>query len=188
MLEQQPRAELMLIHRNGVDVAGLMLIRHPTHAHAWALGVLDGEHAHVKAGALAAVYRFACQYSWSLGYRTIDMGMSRPFLNDGVLQYKKKWGLRLTTPNERLYVLRFEPRSEAARAFLQRNPFLYERDGGLHGAVFLAPSEADNPQARARLHKKCFFPGIATLDFFLLTPDGIHRLESCAAPPEAART
>ncbi|HEY8554481.1 MAG TPA: GNAT family N-acetyltransferase [Burkholderiales bacterium] len=188
MLEQQPRAELMLIHRNGVDVAGLMLIRHPTHAHAWALGVLDGEHAHVKAGALAAVYRFACQYSWSLGYRTIDMGMSRPFLNDGVLQYKKKWGLRLTTPNERLYVLRFEPRSEAARAFLQRNPFLYERDGGLHGAVFLAPSEADDPQARARLHKKCFFPGIATLDFFLLTPDGIHRLESCAAPPEAART
>lgn len=177
MREQQPRSELLLIRKNGTDVAGQILVRGGGgEAHAWSLGVLSGDQSLVKAGVLAALYYFAPRYLASQGYRALDVGLSRPFLNDGVLQYKRKWGQHIVAGHANLFVLKFARGSAAANAFLRSNPFIHLSRGWLHGAVFLAAHEVDDARVIDRLQKRYAMPGISSLRFFAPDERGDMRL------------
>lgn len=137
------RTELLLIHQDGRPLAGEITRFEADKAYSWLLGVIDGDRRHVRNGVHAAIYHFSLVRLAELGYSRVDVGESRPFLRDGVLRYKAKWGLRLQVGTPKWFALTLIRPSAGARAFLMNNPFIYQAREGLYGAFFC---EARSPR------------------------------------------
>lgn len=158
---------LFVIGKDGEDMAADILVYHDDGCvQAWSAGVKDGDTAYVKAGALAALYYFRAQHLLAKKHSRCDVGLSRPFLKDGVLQYKNKWGLELTSHNDKLFVLKFSQDSAGTRAFMRNNPFIYLDGQRLQGAVFRDPEKSDDTATLERLRKDYHISGMAGLRFF----------------------
>ena len=101
------------------------------------VGVNAGDENLVKSGAIQALYYFLFNHLKDKECRRISAGGSRPFFGDGVLNYKKKWGLRLTHCKHnvmRVYPLRD---TRGARTFLVNNPCIALDGEDLVGIVFV---------------------------------------------------
>lgn len=58
--------------------------------HSWVLGVRDGDPVLMKSGAVSAIYRFTVEYAQQRGCTSLNLGLCKANLRDGVLQYKRK--------------------------------------------------------------------------------------------------
>lgn len=68
-------------------------------------------------GIVAAIYRFTFDWARDQGLTSIDLGRSEAFLNDGIGQYKRKWGLEpVVDPMSHLLSVKVGPVVEAAFA------------------------------------------------------------------------
>jgi hypothetical protein len=56
------------------------------------IGLEHGSFQRVREGALDALYYYSILEALKRGCRIIDFGNSNPFLNDGLVLYKRKWG------------------------------------------------------------------------------------------------
>ena len=88
--------DLILIKFKDQEIAGSLIAYKGHNARLWCFGIKDANPDYVKMGAFGALYYFSFQYLKNKGFKQVGVGGSRPFLNDGVLNYKKKWGLRIT--------------------------------------------------------------------------------------------
>lgn len=149
------KAELLLVCRHNEPVAGQIILYEGARARAWLTGVKDGDRRYVRDGAIAAIYHFGTRLLATRGFERVHAGASRAFLNDGVLRYKSKWGLRITNRAPTWFRLSLVRSSEAVTAFLATNPFLFEVSERFYGAVF---ADSINPR-----------PPDAWLDTFKLT-------------------
>lgn len=89
------------------------------------------------------------------------LGGSRPFFKDGVLQFKKKWGLRITGIRKYGFVLRQLFPSKGLDGFFLQNPFIFIDTGRLAGMVF---TEEEIPLPRNRLgnlYRNYYLQGIS---------------------------
>jgi hypothetical protein len=137
----------------------------------WESGIRDGNRDYVKEGAGGALYHFGLQYLQEKGFTKAFLGWSRPFLRDGVLQFKRRWSQRLMASYPNGYGLKILSDTPAAKAFLCNNPFIFKRRGLLHGAVFVAadrPLTADDIQG---LDRDYFYPGLSRLFIYCLGQD-----------------
>lgn len=167
------QCELFLITQDGQDVAGGILVYEETEcARSWSVGVKDGDIGWVKAGALSALQHFQTQYLLDKGVIRLHCGASRPFLNDGALRFKKKWGAGIVDRTEKWFAILPLRGGAGVTAFLVNNPFIYERDGKLQSAFFLTadtqPSEADI----VRLFHDLYMPGLDGVTLFRLKVGG----------------
>jgi hypothetical protein len=53
------------------------------------------DEVYVREGATAALFYYGILRAQEKGARYVDLGLSRPFISDGVLNYKRKWGGRI---------------------------------------------------------------------------------------------
>lgn len=145
------RSELMLLWKNGEAIAGNLFVdAGDQRVLTRALGVKNGDPEYVKMGAAAALYYFEVAYLRQKGYRKIHYGASRPFLKDGVLSFKKKYGANVVDRDQRIFRVRVARYSESTRAFLRSNPFLSERAGCFYANFFVdRPADAESPKLRA---------------------------------------
>ena len=131
-------AELMLIQRNGDTIAGHLLVDlGGQRVRARALGIMNGDLEFVRLGAVVAIYFFAVEYLLKKGCRKIHFGGSRPFLKDGVLNFKKKYGATLVDRDQHIFRVRVARYSDGARSFLRDNPFISESDGHYYANFFV---------------------------------------------------
>lgn len=115
---------LLFIVRDGVAVACQLCSGQGEVFWFAALGVLDGDPKHVRAGALTACYYYCIQHALRHGYRAMDVGGGPPFLSNGVLRHKADWGARvreLERESERFDFF-LGARPAAAIPFLVRHP------------------------------------------------------------------
>lgn len=126
----------------------------------------DGDTRHVHNGVIAAIYHFSLLHLAELGYSRADVGESRPFLVDGVLRYKAKWGLRLYPGTPKWFALTLTRPSPGANAFLVNNPFVYQADAHWHAALF---RDAPSPPAASEL-EALKIEGIAGISLFRPSP------------------
>jgi hypothetical protein len=89
------KGELILIKKQGEYISGVLLTYDGEIAKMPYLGVRDGSWELVSEGAISSGYEFALQHLESIGCRKLILGQSRPFLKDGVLQFKKKYGHKI---------------------------------------------------------------------------------------------
>jgi len=183
--------ELLLVMAEGEPVAGGLIDYSETVPRLVMAGVRDGSRELVRAGVIGARYHFTLRHLASQGYTKAGLGKSRAFLQDGVLRYKKKLGMRLIRMAEGCFYLRVFDGTPAVGEFLRENPLIFERDGVLHGAVFVNGdvgqlSDADT----AQLDKRFFVEGLSRLwvvslgksSRSLTVPPGVaERITVCAA-------
>ena len=124
-------------YENPLNVVGTV----PFAADGRVLGVRDDDA--LREGAVASLYYYALREAVRRGFSTVDFGGSHPVLSDGVLAYKRKWGVRLNpSPRWDYVAIRLAPRHPFTRAFLAEHPLIVETDGGLR-ALTPEPGPAD---------------------------------------------
>jgi len=91
-------------------------------------GLSDKKYSLLKKGITAASYYFFIQWAKKNCIKTLDFGTSKPFLNDGLFKYKKKWGTTISK-NEcyhySIFPFKICKNSKAIVSYLKNNPFIY---------------------------------------------------------------
>jgi hypothetical protein len=154
---------LLLIKNQERTIAGQVILHLPAGPCFRDMGIRDGNRDYVKDGAACALYHFGLQHLQDGGYTSASFGWSRPFLRDGVLQFKKKWSQRLVGGYPNGFALRVLSHTPAARAFLCNNPFIFRRGGQFYAAVFVDGGKPLSAEDVRQIDKDYFHPGLARL-------------------------
>ncbi|MDO8587680.1 MAG: hypothetical protein Q7T82_11645 [Armatimonadota bacterium] len=96
-------------------------------------GTLPGYEDLARKGAKYVLYCQAMRVAESWGCSGIDLGHTGPFLSDGVLRFKLKWGAEVLDDDDGtgFYAIAAPGRTPAARKFVAANPFYHVMDGRL---------------------------------------------------------
>jgi len=170
------QCELFLITQDDQDIAGGILVYNESDlVRGWSLGVKDGDFRWVKAGALAAFEYLQTGYLLDKGYKRLHRGGSRPFLNDGALSFKKNRGMTITGRKSSWFTIIPVRDNAGVRGFLTHNPFIYEKEGTLKGAIFMT-GEVISKDSISRLFRNSYIAGLDGLTLFCLSPGQDHGL------------
>jgi len=101
------------------------------------IGVTMGNEEFARTGAVQALDYFVFGYLKTKGYDNMYFGSSRAFFHDGVLEYKRKWGLRITGSDNRMMLIKPSFKNNVVKSFLARNPCMVVAGKKLVGRVFV---------------------------------------------------
>jgi predicted N-acyltransferase len=121
------KGELILIKQNDEYISGALCEIHDNTYYCQKNGIIDENF--VKDGALLATYYFPILRAKELNLTTVDFGLSKPFLTDGVLWHKNLWGVSICeqeNPKRFMYL----------KNILFEHPFIYIDDGKLKAIIF----------------------------------------------------
>jgi len=169
VMEQQiaeNQGVLLLVFKDDVSIAGAFVSLEEI-PRLWTLGVRDNKQEYRNYCASTAAYLFAAEYLAAQGYSTMHLGMSRGFLNDGVLQYKKKFNQQVIGAGDPGFILKMLKHNKATDNFLSSNPFVYLSEKALIGSVFLNNGLPESEKGMKRLRKKYEITGLAGLEFYV---------------------
>lgn len=156
--------------RDGKLIGGMVLGRHPEYLFARSIGVLSNDRDLLKTGVMSALYMACFERAPGYGFDSVWFGMTGPFLNDGVLRFKKKWGARLVNEFSEGVWLQFNRATPAVESFLINNPFIYRDGKQMRGAAFVANTESVDSDSLHALHASYYMPGMVSLDVRALKP------------------
>lgn len=162
------KCELLLVLQEGLAIAGVSILKDEKVPQLWKGGILNGEPIYFKSRAQPATYYFASIYLAEKGFKEMGIGWTRSFLNDGILQFKKRLNQRLIGSNKKGFILKPLSNSNGMRGFLINNPFIYESKGQFIGAVFIADDKQLSSEDLAKFKKLYDMDGLAELKFFQL--------------------
>lgn len=89
------------------------------------VGISGGDEIVAREGASRVLYYYVMLLAHSWGCEGINFGSTRPFLSDGVLKYKLKWGMQLRHDelSTAVFALAAPGLTKPAQNFLETNPF-----------------------------------------------------------------
>jgi hypothetical protein len=128
----------MQIIREGQVVAAALLHKSEGRlAYVW-VGVPEHIVGEMSKGAFSALYYFTILYGFNAGCHEIDFLGTRPLLNDGLFQYKRKWGTVVQrSPIPRGDILLKPVReTNVVRSFISHNLFVVREGKNLVGKIF----------------------------------------------------
>ncbi|HEY8197260.1 MAG TPA: GNAT family N-acetyltransferase [Gemmatimonadales bacterium] len=124
------RGILHLVEENGVRVAGACTISHGDMVWFPLLGVREGDPQLLQRGASVAALALPLEWARQQNYRRFDLGRTGPFVNDGLQQYKRKWGF-VPVPDPLTHFTAVWLGSDGARGAFRHQPVLVEDGAGL---------------------------------------------------------
>ena len=143
---------LLRVRQNGKHVAGGVFQPMGKTLRFLILGTLDGDWEIVKEGGVAALYLFIINHAKGFSFRCLDFGGSRPSLNDGLLRYKRKWGMKIIE-NKYVYhdfLVYWNRLSDPVFSFLSNSPLIFRDKNGLS---VIKTVDSDEPITQAELEK-----------------------------------
>lgn len=103
-------------------------------------GIMKDRYDHVKNGIMSLSYYQLIRWAHEHNIRSIDFGTARPFLNDGLLTFKRKWNMKLTSSDPSLagiYALKIYKTTPAVTSFLENNPcIIYNKNKEFEAYIF----------------------------------------------------
>jgi hypothetical protein len=168
------KSVLLIINRDSEPVAGCIVSVKGTRGCLWMLGVKSGDVGHIQNGVMSAIYYYSIKFLHERGCRTITVGMSRALLDDGVLTYKKKWGMKITGISPAGYYLKVLKTNENVLKMLQHNPFIAQGPDGLHVALFIEDRESESMSGACCIPQK-LPKGVEHLVYYSVKDDGAIR-------------
>jgi len=171
-------ADLLLIKKENEFIAGSMIFYKKNQGNISYIGVKDGNLDYVKNGAIQAIFYFATIRFKEKGFNNINFGLSRPFLNDSILRYKKKWHPRLVFKKwtEKVFLMKIGGETCEVNNFLINNPFVYVEKNNLNAAIFIDDNQANTKERLDRIYKYHNFSGISKICIYRFTGEGDGRL------------
>src|SRR5680860_1625332 len=130
-----------------------------------ALGTAGGDLTLMKQGALAALYIFEIKCAEEGRCASIDFGGTPPILSDGLLRFKRKWGVQLANKHQTPYdyLVRWEPPNEQVLHFLADTPLIFRNRGHLAGLTALRLNGIDPADQASIMHRSLWMPGLRRL-------------------------
>jgi hypothetical protein len=95
--------ELCIIKKDGEIIAGQFCNLEGDTYTMVVLGLAD--ECYLKEGVNAAIYYSVIMRARERGATSVDFGLTRPFLSDGLLAYKRKWGGRIRRDQDTRHVI-----------------------------------------------------------------------------------
>jgi len=173
--------DLLLVKTEEKSIAGILIAYEKGGLRLWSLGIRDGNLEYVKEGAVTALFHFSMLYLEDKGYTKVKLGTSRAFLRDGVLQYKRKWSQTITSTSRDWFALKVLSYNGAAGGFLQNNPFIFEKGGILHGALFVDAEKPLSAKELRQIEKRNFIPGLSKLSIYHLQHSDTIKQENASS-------
>ncbi len=93
--EEFLRGGLILVTHNGVPINAMLCKVYGSTCFAGIMGVHEGQFAQVQAGANVALWWGMLEWARMQGLHHFDFGSSRPFISNGVFNFKRQWGTRV---------------------------------------------------------------------------------------------
>jgi len=139
-------SEILFVIKESQRIAGTMICYKDDNTVAYELGVRDGDFRWVEQGAISALYFNTINYCRSKGIKKLSLGGSRPFLSDGVLNYKlRNWNMKVDDYSKTFYFLIKQHRqSNFAQDFLSKNPFISLKNGDMVVNTFYLKKDKEN--------------------------------------------
>jgi hypothetical protein len=172
MKKEFKNGELLLIKKEDEYIAGGLLVYKKKLWRPAYLGVKDGNPSYVKNGAIAAVFLFWIRVLRQKGQRELDLRLSRPFLKDGVLRYKKKWGgsrIAYSSQADGIYLVAPLTNTPGLKAFLINNPFIFVDNTDkrkISGAIFVDSDHPFSQEELEEIYKEYYFDGMSNLHVY----------------------
>ena len=161
MKKQLKNCDLLLVKKEKEHIGGILIIYESNVPRLWSIGIKDGNSDYLKAGVSGALDYFSMIYLKQKGYKKMKFGLSRAFLKDGALQYKKSRGLQVVDSTKNGFLLKPLSSSIATKEFFINNPFIYVDQDGLTGAIFLENDQLHSEKNFKRIHKKYKLEGVS---------------------------
>lgn len=140
------KTELLLLKKEGVTVAMVLIEYLEEFAHFAYMGFKDGDETYVREGATSGLYFYSIQRAQEKGYKYFCFGPSKSFLKDGVLRFKVEKSCFIAdktfTPDENIF-LEFVNLTEAAKNFLEVNPFVFYPSERKREIIIFIPKTED---------------------------------------------
>ncbi|KPK99054.1 MAG: hypothetical protein AMJ95_01165 [Omnitrophica WOR_2 bacterium SM23_72] len=164
---------LALIKKENTFIGGNLISCNGKQGKIWHIGVKDGNIDYVKKGVVQAMFYFSSIWLKDRGCKSINLGLCRPFLNDGVLRFKKKWSPAISYKKwlEKIFLFKFIDNTPGLQNFLINNPFIFIKNNSLTGAIFIANGSALSKQNLNRIYKFYYFNGLAKLYLYQFQRD-----------------
>jgi hypothetical protein len=121
---------LHLITRGRERVAGMCTVARGDTLWMALSGVRHGDAILLQQGAGFAVFALTIEWARAQGYRRLDAGRTPPFLNDGLHQFKRRWGL-IPATDPLTHVTAVRVTSPAIRRAFAMEPVLIQERLGL---------------------------------------------------------
>jgi hypothetical protein len=127
-----PGAEFLRILRDGEWVGGILNRSTPKSYRLQRLGWRGGEPQLLKDGVVAAMYWFSIRRASELGHGFVYLGSVMPYLDDGLLFFKGKWGAQFDREPSRFGELHLlvDPSHDTCRRFLAAHSLLARGSNG----------------------------------------------------------
>ena len=165
--ELRKHGELLLIKKGKDYIAGILLRRKKNNrAKLSLIGVKDGNFDYVRDGVIGALVYFSVSYLAEKGFTMFEHGGSRPFLKDGVLQYKKKWKQKICGRAKSGFLIKIRSKTNGAKGFFLNNPFIYEDKTELSGAIFVANDHPFFREDFVKTYKDYHIEGLSKLEIY----------------------
>ena len=157
---------------DGNWVAGCIVRTDGQTAYLQESGVINGDITELRRGALRASYWLSVTRMQSLGFRKISFMWSPPFLENGVLLFKKKYRpvLEAAPTSHKGLLLAPLAQSALSRRILVEQPMIQLCGSALVATRFVEKS-GDVAAAREQLYKDCRrYGGISRYEVIPLEP------------------
>jgi len=154
------RGGLIWLIRSGERIAGILFERNGRPLHLPAEGTRGGDPSLLKNGAISALFYHAIRHAADCRCAMVDFGGCRPCLTDGVLRYKRKWGMELRTRsmNQFCTLVCWNRWNPAVGTFLSDVPVLHQHQGRLtaiaSAGLSRTGSQADADRSIEALHMR----------------------------------
>lgn len=180
------RGGLIWVRRGDQRIAGGLFEQRGDVLRLVALGTAGGDLTLMKQGALAALYIFEIKCAEERRCASIDFGGTPPILNDGLLRFKRKWGVQFAdepqTPYD--YLVRWKQPNEQVLNFLADTPLIFKNRGHLAGLTALRPNGVAPANQAPSAHRSLWMPGLRRL--VVAVPTG-YESQRVSALHEAER-
>jgi hypothetical protein len=156
---------LICVRQSGQLIAGGIFQHRNQILRFIALGTTNGDSAPVKAGALAALYLFIINHAKELGCKFIDFGGCHPSLKDGLLHYKRKWGMKLIDKQNNYYdfLVHWNHFNSSVISFLSNTPLIFRDQGGLSAVYVIDGNQPVTQTEVEKIHRSTWIPGLRRL-------------------------
>ena len=119
--------KILFIKRNNEYFFGGLFLKKKEKIYATYAGIMKGKFDCIHQGVIAGSYYYLITYAKKVGVKSINFGSCRPFINDGLFSYKRKWGIKIEktgNENSENYFFKILNNNQVMSSFIKNNPFI----------------------------------------------------------------
>lgn len=137
---------IIFVLKGKKPLAGMLFRTNGKTLYALNLGAYEGDQNYLRDLACQAALFFLIEWAKMKGIKSLNYGLTVPFLANGNFQYKKEWGMFMDeVAGKPFCALKINSLNGSSLSFLHQNPFIFLDAGVPKGVIFLdhRPSEKE---------------------------------------------